>query len=80
MSGTDDYESAMPVVKENLAKFEAALACVRESHRGQDIDAVRNALVERFTADQLEVWSEVLEDAARLISEPRSTDACGWAA
>jgi hypothetical protein len=61
----------MPVVKENLAKYAAALERVRESHGGQDVDAVRNALVERFGADGIEVWGEVQEDAVRRISEAR---------
>ncbi|MER6315626.1 hypothetical protein ABT237_17870 [Streptomyces sp. NPDC001581] len=58
----------MPQVQRYLEKYQRALEVVRTAHRGQPIEEVRSALAEAFEAEGLEVWSEVAEDAARLIS------------
>lgn len=69
MPGPEGYGEAVPHVRKYLAKYERALERVRESHAGRPIDEVRSALARAFEAERLEVWNEVVEDAARLISE-----------
>lgn len=71
MSGGGEYDDALPQVRDQLERYQRALERVRASHRGKPLDEVREALAEAFEAEGIKVWTEVAEDAARLISEAR---------
>lgn len=63
-----EYDKDMPRVRENLEKFERAVANVRRSHAGCPLDEVRQALFREFRSEGLVVWNEVADDAARHIA------------
>ncbi|MFD9703470.1 hypothetical protein [Lentzea sp. NPDC059081] len=64
-----DYDQVMPLVQAHVEKFGRALAVVRETHVGHPVEQVREALLEACAAEGVDVGAEVVEDAARLISE-----------
>jgi hypothetical protein len=68
MSNADGYEKAVPQIREQLDSYQRVLGAVRESHAGRPIDEVTEALARAFEAEGIEVWNEVIQDAARLIS------------
>ncbi|WP_147267935.1 hypothetical protein [Spongiactinospora rosea] len=69
MSRADDYEAVMPQVQAYLERYGRAFEAVRVPFRGWPREVVREVLVEAFKTEGIEVWREVIEDAARLISE-----------
>lgn len=68
MTETGGYDEAMPLVQERLEKHQRALAAVRRTYRGRPVEEVRDALLKAFEAEDVDVWAEVVDDAARLIS------------
>ncbi|MFJ5712777.1 hypothetical protein [Streptomyces sp. NPDC093105] len=68
VSSADGYDEAMPEVREYVAAYQRALERVRASHHGRPMGEVRRALLEEFEAEGLQVWSEVVTDAARIIA------------
>ncbi|NGY59102.1 hypothetical protein G7043_09205 [Lentzea sp. NEAU-D13] len=58
----------MPIVERHLEKYQRALASVRRTHRGRPVAEVRETLAVAFEAEGIQVWDEVVDDAARLIS------------
>lgn len=68
MADKADYESAAPAVREHVRKFQRALNAVRRTHRGRPVDEVRQALAIAVEQEGLRSASDVLTDAARLIS------------
>ncbi|WP_460068066.1 hypothetical protein [Streptomyces sp. YKOK-I1] len=64
----DDYEQAVPQIKEHLAVYERVLERVRARHAGDAAAQVRKALVAAFEQEGLTVWPEVVDDAALRIS------------
>ncbi|MDN3357331.1 hypothetical protein [Actinomadura sp. DC4] len=75
MASTGGYGEAMPKIQEYLEKYRTALEGVRATHRGRPISEVRRALAQALDVEGVEVWNEVAEDAARLISEEKD-DGC----
>jgi hypothetical protein len=71
MSDASGYDEAVPYVRERLEKYLRALDGVRATNRGRPVSEVRSALDKAFEAEDLEVWNEVRDDAAQLISEGR---------
>lgn len=71
MAESGEYDEAMPRVQEHLEKYERALAEVRRTHRGRSVEEVREALSRAFEVEGIDVWTEVVNDAARLISGGR---------
>ncbi|WP_125732711.1 hypothetical protein [Amycolatopsis sp. WAC 04197] len=68
MSGAGGYDDKMPNVEDYLHDYRKVLERVRASRQGYPISEVRQALREGFESEGVEVWDEVLEDAAKLIS------------
>ncbi|GII56254.1 hypothetical protein Pth03_46430 [Planotetraspora thailandica] len=68
-SGAGGYDKFVPYVRERVEKYLRALDGVRATHRGRPVSEVRSALDKAFEAEDLEVWNEVRDDAARVISE-----------
>lgn len=68
MADPGGYDADMPIVEQHLEKYQRALASVRRTHRGRPVTEVREALAEAFEAEGIQVWDEVADDAARLIS------------
>ncbi|MEV7623720.1 hypothetical protein [Actinoplanes sp. NPDC089786] len=64
----DGYGDAMPQVRDHVAKFKTVLGRVRTTHRGRPQSEVLSALEAEAAAEGIEVWREVAEEAARLIS------------
>ncbi|GII29930.1 hypothetical protein Pmi06nite_33720 [Planotetraspora mira] len=70
-AGGYDEDIIVPYVRERLEKYLRAFDGVRTTHRGRPVSEVRSALDKAFEAEDLEVWNEVRDDAARVISEGR---------
>ncbi|WP_125695561.1 hypothetical protein [Amycolatopsis sp. WAC 04169] len=68
MSGAGGYDDKMSQVADYLHDYRKVLEQVRSSRQGRPISEVRQALREGFESEGIEVWDEVLEDAAKLIS------------
>lgn len=70
-----EYDKDIPRVQEHLRKFERAFGRVRRTHKGRPVDEIRQALLEEFEFEELIVWSEVADDAARRIAEEQADEA-----
>lgn len=70
-----EYDKDIPRVQEHLRKFERAFGRVRRTHKGRPVDEIRQALLEEFEFEELTVWSEVADDAARRIAEEQADEA-----
>jgi len=76
MAIVDDggYGESAPKIRHYLERFEVVLDRVRTTHCGRPTNEVMIALEMEAAAEGIEVWKEILEDAARVISESDSKD------
>ncbi len=68
MADPNAYDEAMPHIQEHLEKYQRALSSVRLTYHGRPVEEVREALTAAFEAEGLNIWTEVADDAARLIA------------
>ncbi|MFC1417276.1 hypothetical protein [Streptacidiphilus cavernicola] len=64
---TEDYDAAMPALREYAGKFEAAIAEVRAEYARGQYETVHRELLARLRAVGIEPVPQVVEDLARQI-------------
>ncbi|MEU8735667.1 hypothetical protein AB0C68_40810 [Streptomyces tendae] len=69
MADASDYEKAVPWLREQVRRYEKALAEIRATHAGRPALEVKAALLAAGERHGLQIANEVAQDAAERIAD-----------